>query len=96
MQKTTPQTKIEHFMETLLLAGIDGIEPRVLGMIIKTNVINSYAQKLRSFGVKVQTSPGYRIHSSKDASNALHRLNLYRVKRGAQPFSYDCLLGWKL
>jgi hypothetical protein len=94
MQKTTPQTKIEHFIQALLLAGRDGIEPRFLGMILKTNVINSYAQKLRTFDVDVQTLPVYSIRSFKDASNALHRLNLYRVKRGAQPFSSECLLGW--
>jgi hypothetical protein len=96
MQKPTTKTKIEHFTELLLLAGREGIEPRTLGSIIETNVINSYAQKLRTFNVDVQTLPVYSIRSFKDASNALHRLNLYRVKRGAQPFSSECLLGWKL
>jgi hypothetical protein len=94
MQKPTTRTKIEHFIETLLLAGRDGVEPRVLGMIIKTNVINSYAQKLRTFNVDVRTKQAYSITSFKGASMALHRLNLYRVKRGVQPFSNDCLLGW--
>lgn len=96
MQISTPKTKIEHFIEALLLAGRDGIEPRLLGLIIKTNGINSYAQKLRKFNVVVKTIPVYSIPSVDDASIALQRLNLYRVKRGAQPFSCDCLLGWEL
>jgi hypothetical protein len=96
MQVSTTKTKIEHFIEALLLAGRDGIEPRFLGMIIKTNVINSYAQKLRAFKVVVKTLPVYSIPSFEDASIALQRLNLYRVKRGAEPLSGECLLGWEI
>lgn len=89
------KTKIEQFTEALLLAGREGVEPRLIGMILKTNVINSYAQNLRRFNVAVKTTPLYSIPSYEDASNALQRLNLYRSKRGVKPMSYDCLLGWE-
>ena len=95
MQVSTTKTKIEHFIQTLLLAGRDGIEPRLLGMIVKTNVINSYAQKLRTFNVTVKTLPVYSIPNFEDARAALNRLNLYRVKRGARPLSGECLIGWE-
>lgn len=94
MAFTKDKTKIEQFIQALLLAGREGLEPRLLGGIIKTNVINSYAQKLRTFNVVVKTSPVYSLASDCDARIALKRLNNYRCKRGAQPMSNDCLLGW--
>lgn len=95
MQTSRTKTKIERFIEVLLLAGQEGIEPRLLGMTIKTNVINSYAQKLRTFNVAVKTGQVYAIPNAEDAYTALKELNRYRVKRGAIPLSSECLLGWE-
>lgn len=89
-------TKIERFIEALLLSRTDGSNPQQLGLTLATNNVPRLAQNLRAKGVKMHTTPTYSIVSQHDAEVALKLLNQYRRNRGAHKLPEELISGWEI
>jgi len=87
-------TKTERVLETLIIAGKDGVSPQELTFKIKTNNITKYPYDLKKKGIYITTGQAYKITNINDATAALTQLNQYRTKRGMNKLPEELLEGW--
>jgi len=87
-------TKLERFLESLIIAGKDGVNPQELTLRLKTNNITKYPYDLKKKGVYITTGKVYKITNINDATAALTLLNQYRTKRGVSTLPEELLEGW--
>lgn len=94
MSKTPRVTKIEMFLKALIDAETVGVKPVELAQRLNTTCITKYAYELSLKGVYITKGYHYRLSNKAVATDALHLLNKYRVKRGCNPLPSAILLSW--
>tara|TARA_R110002167_G_scaffold90657_4_gene244137 strand:+ start:238 stop:528 length:291 start_codon:yes stop_codon:yes gene_type:complete len=89
-----PKYKIERFIELLIQAGVTGIEPIKLAMLLNSMNVHRFVQQLRSEGVDIKTKPNFSLRSEYDAKLALACLNDRRKRSGANELSEEFIKEW--
>jgi len=88
------KTKIEKFIEQLLMAGPWGIDPKILTSALDSLNVPRFAGVIRKEGISVSTEGNYGFVSKVDALMALDSLNRRRARRGEAQYGEDFLNEW--